>query len=81
MLDPEYDFGVWPEASELYINYSTPQLLETKKDVEESVIKLLENGLITKLDALMRIHGVDELKAKEMLAQIDLENNQNIQPQ
>jgi len=81
MLDPEYDFGVWPEASEIYVNYSTPQLLETKKDVEESVIKLLENGLITKLDALMRIHGVDEPKAKEMLAQIELENNQNIQPQ
>jgi hypothetical protein len=76
MLDDKYNFGVWPENSELSVNFHRPEMIETESDKEDSVIKRLDAGLISKTEAIMELRGVDELKAKEIVAGMDDNFNQ-----
>lgn len=52
------------------IKYDEPTSVQTQGEKEDSTIKLLDAGLISKQDALMRMFGYDEEKAKEALAEI-----------
>lgn len=70
-LDPKYNFGAIPEDTELKVVFCGPEMVQTKSDTEDSVIKRLEAGLISKLEAIMEIRGVDEEKAIEILSKIE----------
>lgn len=70
-LSQEYDFGAWPEESELMVTYCGPEMVQTATDKEDSVIKRLESGLISKKEAIMELRGVDDTKAMEILSEID----------
>ena len=70
-LEPEYDFGVWPKDSEIIVTYCGPEMVQTATDKEDSIIKRLEAGLISKKEAIMELRGVDEVKAMEIMKEID----------
>lgn len=70
-LDDELSFGEWPESIELHVMFSKPEVVQTKADTEDSVIKRLEAGLISRLEAIMELRGVDEDKAKLILEQMN----------
>jgi len=70
-LDDKYNFGAWPEDSEISVEFSGPEIIKTETDMEDSVIKLLEAGLMTKEEAIMKLRGVDSDKAKEIADSID----------
>lgn len=77
LLDDAYNFGQWPENSKVMVQFSGPEIIKTDSDKEDSVIKRLENGLISKEEAIMELRGVDLDKAREISLAID----QNNQPQ
>jgi hypothetical protein len=77
-LSPEYDFGVWPQDSELMIKFSGPEMVQTETDKEDSVIKLLEAGLISKKEAIMKLRGVDEAMAEQVLKEIEMNDQVNL---
>jgi hypothetical protein len=82
MLDDSLNFGVWPENASMEVYFSGPEMLSTEKDKEDSVIRRLENGLISKAEAIMELRGVDEQKAKEIANAIDgLDENNSIEQQ
>lgn len=58
---------------ELNIQFQKPQMVQTKAELEDSVIKQMENGLITKKEALMKLRDIDEDKAQEILEEIQEE--------
>lgn len=74
MLDETLNFGAWPESVTMSVAFCGPEMISTEKDKEESVIKRLESGLISKVEALMELRGVDEIKAKSIASAIDNEN-------
>jgi len=75
LLKDKYSFGVWPEESEVSVNFIGPELINTQSDKEDSVIKRIESGLISQVEGIMELRGVSEEKAQEILLKID-ENNQ-----
>lgn len=70
LLDKRYQTGALPDAMEFSINYSKPESVQTKTEQEDSAIKLLDKALITRLDAIKRVHNVDDEIAEEMLEDI-----------
>ena len=66
------------EQIELEIAYAEPKLFQTKADVEDSEIKKLDKGLTTKKRAIMRIEGVNEDMALEILEEVDSEREASL---
>lgn len=66
MLSDKLNFGAWPESSELSVSFSGPEMVRTEAEKEDSVIKLLEAGLINKTEAIMELRHVDKDKAEEI---------------
>jgi hypothetical protein len=52
------------------IKYDEPTSVQTQSEKEDSTIKLLDAGLISKQDALMRMFGYDKVRADEELEKI-----------
>lgn len=75
-LDPEIKGVSISDRVEFEIKYDEPTSVQTQSEKEDSTIKLLDAGLISKQDALMRMFGYDEAKAIEELAEIQKESNQ-----
>lgn len=73
-LNPKYDFGQWPLNSELDIKFCGPEMITTESEKEDSVIKLLDNGLISKLEAIIKLRNVSIDEAKKILAEINTPN-------
>jgi len=73
MLKPELAFGSWPESITQTVVYAGPEMIRTEADKEESVIRRLENGLMSKQEAIMELREVDADTAKEILNDIDPE--------
>lgn len=73
MLKPALSFGTWPEDINQTVIYEGPEMIRTEADKEESVIRRLENGLISKEEAIMELREVDQDRAKEIVSAIDQE--------
>lgn len=71
MLDQKYNFGAWPDSAELSIKFASPEMVQTEAEKQDSVIKLMDAGLLSKEEAIMQIRNVDQEKAKEILSEID----------
>jgi hypothetical protein len=70
-LDQKYNFGAWPESSYLSVDFKGPEAVQTEADKEDSVIKRLDSGLISKVEAIAELRGISIEEAKK----IDLNNN------
>ena len=76
MLKPTLAFGNWDESIIQTVKYSGPEMIRTEADKEESVIRRLENGLMTKTEAIMELREVSLEKAAEIRAQISIDDQQ-----
>lgn len=63
------------------IQFVRPEMLQTKAEKEESVMKLLDAGLMSKKEAIMHIREVDEEMAIKILEEIDGDEIPVIPPQ
>jgi hypothetical protein len=55
----------------LNVQFFKPQMLQTETEKEDSVIKLLDAGLLSRNEAIQDLRGVDEDKAQEIIDRID----------
>lgn len=74
-LEEKYNFGAWPEDSELMVTFKGPEAVKTQSETEDSVIKRLDAGLITKTEAVAELRGIDLEAAKVIADQLDPVNN------
>jgi hypothetical protein len=58
------------DAVSFEIHYKEPMNVQTQSEVEDSVLKLLDAGLMSKTEAIIKLRGVDEAKAEEILNEI-----------
>ena len=74
VLDESLRFGlqIGPDV-EMTVKFSEPQAVQTKTETEDSIIKLLDKGLITKKKALMDLYELNDDQAEQMLAEIEAE--------
>lgn len=73
-LKPELRNGIIGEQVDLDVVFSTPQMVQSKSELEDSAIKKMEAGLMSRKRAVMDIYEVDEDKAEEIITEIDEEN-------
>lgn len=71
MLDQKYNFNAWPEDTKIFVSFSSPEIIQTESEKQDSVIKLLDAGLLSKEEAIMTLRKVDAEKAREILSEID----------
>ena len=72
-LIPDLRGGVISDNVELDISFMAPEMLQSQGEREDSAIKKLESGLISRKMAIMQVHDVDEDRALEILEEIDTE--------
>lgn len=70
-LSADLQLGVIPEDVFLDIKFSEPMSVMTESERRESVMKDIEAGLKSRIEAIMEMRGVSEDKAVEILRQID----------
>lgn len=75
-LPPKLQGGELPIDAELTVQFCKPEFIKTAAEAEDSVIKRMEAGLISRKEAIMELRGVDEEKAEEILAELDEEENE-----
>jgi hypothetical protein len=66
---------------EMTIKFCEPHAIRTQTETEDSVIKLMESGLMSRKQAIMRLYEVDEMKAEEIMEEIDDETSEGIEEQ
>jgi hypothetical protein len=76
-LDDELKATRLSEEIKLDMAYHEPQAVMTQTETEDSVIKLRKEGLMTKVEAVKRIYGVEKDKAEEIVAELDAEKAAN----
>lgn len=74
-LDQKYKFGQWPEMSSLNVKFCGPEIVQTEADKQDSVIKLMDAGLISKEEAIAELRGISLEDAKKVSSDIDQEQN------
>jgi hypothetical protein len=73
-LNPKYMVTL-PENSELEIDYYKPEMIETETEKLTNIEKKLEMELMSKKQAVMVLHGIeDEDKAQDLLDEIQKDN-------
>lgn len=72
-LKEELRIARLPEDLYVKVKFAEPEAVQTKKDLEESVVKLVNEGLMSRKQAMMKIYEVSEGKALEMIEEIDAE--------
>lgn len=74
-LKPELKGGQISDAVQLTCNFTTPEMVQSQTEKEDSAIKKMEAGLMSRKMAIMDIYGVDDDKAEEMIEEIDEEQS------
>jgi len=72
-LRPELKNGIVGENVKLNVSFKTPQMIQSQSEKEDSAIKKIEAGLMSRKMAVMDIYDVDKDKAEEIIQEIDKE--------
>lgn len=70
-LKPELRQAMIGDDVKLDVKFGEPEAVQTKSEVEDSVIKLMEAGLISRKEAIMKLRDVSEESAEQILSEID----------
>lgn len=73
-LLPKYKFGAWSMDTELCVKFEGPEVIQTETDKEDSVIKRLDAGLISKAEAIAELRDIPIDQAINIVKDIELEN-------
>jgi hypothetical protein len=60
-----------PDGAYIEVNYAKPKSVQTNQELEESVGRRLELGLISRAEAIMEVRMVGEEAAEEIMKKID----------
>jgi hypothetical protein len=71
MLGDEYKTTELPEDSELIVEFSLPDAIESKQEKLDNFERERDLGLASRLDQLMSYHGLSEEEAEKLMEVID----------
>lgn len=78
-LDRKY-WSTIPDKSEVEIEYQRPEMIQTESEKIANIEKLLDLELMSKRQAIMKLHNIDnEEKAIELLQEINSENELRVE--
>jgi len=69
-LIPELQQAMLPDDLVIEVKYQQPQGIQTKKELEDSQVVLIENGLTSRKMALMELYGLTDEQAEQRLLEI-----------
>lgn len=70
-LRPELKRGLIGDDVFLDVKFGEPSVVQSKSELEDSVIKLMTEGLMSRKEAIMQIRGVSEEVAEMLAKEID----------
>lgn len=73
LLEAEYDIGDWPEEAEVCVSFAKPQMVQTESDRENSLVFRMENGLMSRVEAIQELRQVSKDEAERVVKEIDAE--------
>jgi hypothetical protein len=73
-LDSDLKIATLPDDVMVDVKFSEPEAIQTRAEQEDSIIKLIGEGLMSRLEAVMELRGVNEDEAKRILEDIDGED-------
>ncbi len=79
-LEESLQGGIIPESVKMSIKFEAPHAVQTQTEVEDSVIRLMEAGLMSRKQAVARLYEVSEEKAEEIIEEIDDEGEEEPTP-
>ena len=71
LLIPELQQAMISDDISMDVKFCPPNMLQTKQENEDSIIKLMNAGLMSRLEAVMHLREVSEEKAEEIVEKID----------
>jgi hypothetical protein len=69
-LVPELQLSMLPDDVVVTVKYAEPQGIQTKKELEDSAIARIENGLLSRKQAMMELYNLSPEAADQRLAEI-----------
>jgi hypothetical protein len=72
-LEDELRLATLPDDVDVMVNFARPENVQTKIESEDSVIKRIENGLISRAEGISELRGIDETSAAMVVKKIDQE--------
>lgn len=81
LLDDKYYRTVVSDDIELSAHFNEPSMLQTQKDREDSLLKLMKEGLMTKAEVMVELFGMSLEEAEEKVEKIREERQSNLPPQ
>lgn len=73
-LNEEFKGPMLSDNINVEVVFKEPMAVQTQSEKEDSVIKMLDAGLITKRDALKQVYGYDDDKVEEIITELAKEN-------
>jgi hypothetical protein len=77
-LDRKYQIPGLSEDSEVIVDYHKPELVQTETEKVANIEKKLDRGLMSRSEAIADLRGIELDKAKEVVAEIDEEEMNNM---
>lgn len=74
LLDDKLSGPLIPDEVTINVKFKEPQAIQTQSELEDSVIKLKAEGLMTLQMSLMRIYGIDAEMADKMIESLEGES-------
>lgn len=71
MLKESLQGPIINENAKVEVKFASPESIQTERELEDSVIRLMETGLMSRKEAIMKLRNVDEESAAEIIAEID----------
>ena len=73
-LDTKYKLGSISEESEIEVDHYKPEMIQTETDKLNTIEKKMDLGVMSKVEAIMELKGIDDKeRARELLDEIEEE--------
>lgn len=80
LLRPELTLATIPDNAFIDVAYSAPEVIKTSSESEDSVIKRMEAGLLSRVEAIAEIREIDIDEARKVVEEIDTDEGVNQGP-
>lgn len=70
-LKPDLKIATIPETARMEVIYKEPSMIKSQKEIEDSVFRQLDEGLMSRTEAVAKIRGISEDAAAEIVKDLD----------
>jgi hypothetical protein len=70
-LDQEYQITRISEDTEMFIKFAEPMMVQSRQEKVDAIQKEIELGLMSRIEGIMELRGIDKEKAMQLATEID----------